>query len=118
MHPYQIIAAAAALFVLSAPAFAQIYTQPAQQYNQPSRTLGSSDAAPRWTAQDIAAMCEARWPGQPNSSRDCIARNQSKVGRNQTPADMQQLNLNRKPAPVAPQPMQQPAPQPHVRNIP
>lgn len=112
-----------ALALLASPAFAQTYTaQPYQPYQEPSRVLGSLDGAPRWTAADVQALCETRWPGQLNSIRDCTTRNQSKIGRNMTPADQQEVNLNKKPAPM---PMQAPAQpvtqrpmQPPVKNAP
>lgn len=97
------------ILLMTTPAWAQNLYQPAPNGANP---LGGSElgytasrtasGVPVWTAQDVQALCESRFPNQMNSIRSCMERNNGKVGRPQSPGDMQALNMSRNAAKKAP----------------
>ncbi len=57
----------------------------------------AADAPPRWNKDDIATMCHARFgdDDRAHSYKDCIKRNHKKIGHDEAPADVQELEADR-----------------------
>jgi len=51
----------------------------------------------RWTKDDVATLCHSRFGADDRSHGylACIERNKGKIGRDETPAEMQELDANK-----------------------